>query len=241
MKVALCISSYLRTWKDNFSLLKSNLLDRYHPDVFIHTWNAVDSNNNNSFLDDVNHFLAPKKMLIESPIALPITDLMRRRNNNRRDINSVLSMFYGIKRADELRTSYEYMNGSYDCVIRFRGDIVLLEPLEIKENNLDKITIPKYGDYDGVNDQFAWSCSEWMKRYCSTYDNIEEFLRIEGYMKEVNFNPEELLFNNLKKYNMNLVRPEIKYQLSRMNGETLDNKATELHWKSLLAKGPQNR
>lgn len=233
MKTALCISNFLRTWKDNFPSLKDNFLDIYNPDIFIHTWNSIDSNRISPFLDNINSYFSPKKILIESPISFSISERMKNRNN-KRNINSVLSMFYSIQQSNHLKTMYENMNGfKYDCVIRFRTDIKLFDQIYFDKSDLNKITIPKYGNYDGINDQFAWSSSENMDKYCSTFSNIKDLLNIEGYKKEINLNPEELLYNNLIIYNIQLFRPEIKYVLCKTNGEIIDNKKSEELWTKL--------
>lgn len=43
MKKALLISGHLRTFKSCFPLLKENLLDVVELDVFIHTWDQLES------------------------------------------------------------------------------------------------------------------------------------------------------------------------------------------------------
>ncbi len=49
MKLALCLSGHLRTFDQVFQNLKENVLDRYNPDVFLHTWT-----------DSFGHYMHPR-------------------------------------------------------------------------------------------------------------------------------------------------------------------------------------
>jgi hypothetical protein len=41
MRVAVCISGELRTYKENYESLKKNILDPYDADVFLSSWNTT--------------------------------------------------------------------------------------------------------------------------------------------------------------------------------------------------------
>lgn len=84
---------------------------------------------------------------------------------------------------------------SYDCVIKFRPDIVhtslptgLLEPMP--DNNT--IVIPDANHFrGGLNDQIAWGRPEAMEKYMTIYDDLERDLA-QGGLKCV-LHPETML------------------------------------------------
>ncbi len=39
MKVAVVLTGHLRCWRDVLSNFKQRIVNRYNPDIFIHTWN----------------------------------------------------------------------------------------------------------------------------------------------------------------------------------------------------------
>ena len=40
MKVALLLTGHMRCWQQVFPNTKQHLLDKYNPDIFIHTWDS---------------------------------------------------------------------------------------------------------------------------------------------------------------------------------------------------------
>lgn len=67
-----------------------------------------------------------------------------------------------------------------------------------------------YGDYYGINDQFAFSNSENMNKYCSTFSNIENYLAAGTI-----FCPEILNKTTIEINKLELTRPFISYGLRR--------------------------
>ena len=39
MKVAVILTGHMRCWRDVLPNFKEKVIDRYNPDIFIHTWN----------------------------------------------------------------------------------------------------------------------------------------------------------------------------------------------------------
>lgn len=46
MKVALCLSGQMRGYLEAFPSIKKNIIDKFNPDVFIHTWSDIGISNN---------------------------------------------------------------------------------------------------------------------------------------------------------------------------------------------------
>jgi hypothetical protein len=117
-------------------------------------------------------FEPPKKFLLEEFTGANF-ELIKPQN--------VLSMFYSIEQANNLKKEYEKENNFvYDIVIRSRTDIIL------QNFNLDLNTLDNKIYYYGLNqfmfnniaicnDQFAIGSSEYMNIYSSLYSLLEYY------------------------------------------------------------------
>ncbi len=226
MKIAVCISGHFRKLDSHIDALNRFLindpLNEY--DLFIHTWNVTDRNGSSLNEDIVYKKYKPKIMVIEKPIIFAATQLMLDKNIGKYDINGVMSMFYKIEKCNQLKLDFESSNNfKYDCVIRFRGDVELLQPLHINKDDLHKLAIPLHGDYYGLNDQFAYSNSDVMNKYSSTFSNISDHL-----VNRV-FNPEIFTKETVIKHKLELVRPSVQYIIRRSNNDIFSN-STDSTW-----------
>lgn len=232
MKIALCISGFMRGFNSNFISLKQYLID-INPEIhiFINTWNYIDFDNFQGINEnEIKNLYNPKKIVIEKPFQLPTHQLMIDKNPEKlRNINNVLSMFYKINKCNELKCEYEKENNfKYDCVIRFRSDINLTSRIIIDKSKLNNINIPMYGDFAGLNDQLAFSNSDNMNIYCNLYNRIVEYLTIENTY--LCMKPELFLKFHIEHNNLKLNRPLINYDLIRLNGQILNNKTREIEY-----------
>lgn len=223
IKTALCISGHFRSIAKNITSINLNILSNKNLDVdiFIHTWSVIDRGHTKT-IDQafIKKEYNPKLIAVEPPKNLLITPLMREKNFNKRDINGLLCMFNKIYLCNELKSKYEKDNNfKYDCVIRYRADTDLHEPLKIDNStNLNKLHIPEYGDYGGLNDQFAFSNSDNMNKYCSTYNNITKYLE-----SGMTLNPEYFTKKTIDDNNLELERPRIDYSVVWSNGQSWNN------------------
>ena len=220
MKVALCISGHFRSDR-TFLGIRDYILSNpnIECDIFIHTWNIKDRHGAPLQESKIVAEYQPKRYVIESPKQFNITPLMEQQNFNKRDINGLLSMFYKIEQCNELKKQYEKEhNFTYDCVIRFRGDIELLDPIDFQNLDMNKLYVPLHGDYGGINDQFAFSNSKNMDVYTSTFSNIETYLKSNMLL-----NPEFFTKETISRNNLELARPYIKYVVRWINGAVWNN------------------
>ena len=236
IRTAVCISGHLRTFSTNYRSVYENLLRHFDCDVFIHTWDVLgmsyrplDGNihaiNTHDLEGAINALYHPKKMIIEPSRKIESTPFIQSKVIDFRDVPGILSMYYKIEECNKLKSQFEQEQGfTYDCVIRFRGDLYLEQIFPIDFNmSKDHIHFPFYGNFGGLNDQLAWGSSKVMDDYSSLYSNIEACLRGGAPM-----HPERLLgyyINQFKKIPVNKVH--YKYLIKRSNGLIQDNMLLE--------------
>lgn len=238
LKTALCISGHLRTFEDNYESVKINILDRMDCDVFIHTWDIMgmayrpsDSKlyaiETQRLASKIQKLYNPKKLVIEPTKPFPITPLMQSRLLDHRDISGILSMFYKIEACNSLKKEYETENGfTYDCVIRFRGDLFMETPIPVDFNtNLNHLFIPAYGNFGGICDQFAYGSSPIIDTYSNLYSNLQRYLEIGAPM-----HPEKLLQFHIEYNRLPITKVHVRFLIKRANGLIHDNMLLERAW-----------
>jgi len=214
MKVALCISGYMRGLSICLPTWEKHLLHGGHQfDAFVCVGPTNDGDNNRRIDEEIKAlertFPVLKTLLVDSIGHAP--PILYSRNFNNRNVTGVLSMFSKIKIANELKTLYEKSNGfTYDVVMRLRPDTFLESQVVLEYNN--SFYIPKHGDFGGLNDQMAWSNSENMNYYSSMYDNIVPYM--EQY-PNLRFDPELFVKLHLDTKFPVIERPDILYRLAR--------------------------
>lgn len=235
IKAALCISGHLRTFLDNYKSVKEHILDKMNVDVFIHTWDTLglsyrftDSNlyvtETKNLVDRIEQLYHPKKLVIEKTKTFNVTPLMRSRLLDHRDIPGILSMFYKVEECNKLKKQYEEDGGFvYDCVIRFRGDLWVEQPLPIDDRtNMNHLFLPMYGNFGGACDQFAYGSSPIMDKYSCLYSNVEQLLRDGAPMQ-----PERLLQFHIEQQQLPIAKVHFRYVIKRANGLIQDNMLLE--------------
>jgi len=200
-KVALCISGQPRSVEEGFPYIKKYFLEKYNPDVFLHSWYdkekvgkkfdfSIEYNRNDFWREGIDRRLLdlynPKKYVIEKPKEFDLSRLM---HGNFEMLNpyNVSSMFYTIFRSNSLKKEYELENNFlYDVVIRIRTD------LEIKTFNLDlnninteaihairighTLNVSPFKDSNIINDQLNFGGSKQMDIFSDVYNNLEKYL-----------------------------------------------------------------
>lgn len=198
MKVALCISGQLRTYKDCFSSLNHNLIKPFNPDIFIHTWQDVGASikdevgvehNLLASEEELNKMYSPKKVII-----LKRPEYISERYNgkvvpqiliDREPIHhkSVLAMYFQIFECNKLAVDYANEHGfEYDLIIRARPDMVFCEkiPMLAIRNVLRNSSLVYYSDYfirkkTRVSDKFAFGSQSAMTEYCSAWNLLDKY------------------------------------------------------------------
>jgi len=213
-KTAICLSGQPRFIEDGFLTFSKNLVGFKDMDIFIHSWDNSLPGNNDKLTDveDVNNvfnFYEPKDYIVEeqridiAPDGLSHKEFVH------------YSMFYSMYIANKLKIDWEIKNNfKYDCVIKSRFDLALLEELNVFDYNLNQINSPDVcGNPKVISDWFNFSNSKNMDIYLDVYNNMQEYKK-QGIMMT---SGEELFThhykrNNLKikkiKCNLNLIRSD---------------------------------
>lgn len=235
LKVAVCLSGHMRTFENNFQSFKDNILSKYDCDIFIHTWDLMGSSfrftdnklhlvNIEKYIDKIESFYKPKKMVVEPFRLFDLNSLMKQRAVPGRDASGTISMYYKIEACNSLKKEYEKENNMlYDCVIRYRSDLYLDQSFPLDHNtNLTAVHVPMYGNFGGINDQLAFGSSSLMDNFCSVYSNLDNLLQAGA-----NLNPEKLLMSQVNYHSIPIIKDYIKYNIRRANGMVQDNMLLE--------------
>ena len=217
MRVALLLSGEIRNWEDPYKSLYNNILVKYNPDIFInYNWESDIEMN----VGKINEIWAPKELVFDKYRNDYYNVLFNSNTGNKApetNRDSVFKMWYGISKANKLKSDYEVANGfKYDFVIRSRFDLEYTQPLELK--NFNDITIPIGWDHrGGYNDTFAYGSSEAMDYYASLFNNLQSYL-IEGAL----LHPESILKYHLDKGPYGILRTSIPIKLRDMQLDKLE-------------------
>lgn len=255
MKVALCYSGLVRNFHDCLSSHKNFIIDRYKPDIFIHTWSKIGSNTlphwyteeyslekhidetekqNNIDAKSIIDILQPKKFLIEYPDILYFYNKFYSDNYN--FFNNVM-MHYSINKSNNLKKEYENNYSSkYDMVIRCRFDSYF-ENLEIKNYLKNTIYLPPSQNMDV---QFSKEMLESLERLGPVYmtndqfaygcsESIDYYSAVIDYMiKDINYytkHPEGVLAEHL------WLKNNSQYKNIQIN-DTILMRIQSRYWKS---------
>ena len=202
MKIALLISGHIRSFKDNIENIKNNVIQDYDVDIYIHY--SVDSKYNNNIIDvdQIKKILNPKIILCGNDLSFNVNV----------KINAIYNQNYKLYALNEIKNNIAKIeNINYDCVVKIRPDIQLLEKLQYI--NLDTINIPidtkidhnKLSNFDEnyMCDIIAFGNNGLMNDYCNMFLSLEDLIVSYGHVNET------LTYYYLQKYNYNLI--EINY------------------------------
>mmetsp|Transcript_5089 Transcript_5089/g.8750 ORF Transcript_5089/g.8750 Transcript_5089/m.8750 type:complete len:362 (+) Transcript_5089:259-1344(+) len=137
------------------------------------------------------------------------------------NVNTTISMFQGIQKANQLRVRYQDSVGvRYRFVLRWRADIKPVSRLVLGGLDYEPFFgfdrryawIPRGFDWGGLNDQIALAAPEVMDRYASVYDSISDI-----YERNITFHPERLIEAHLVQRHVMVRRWPFFYCLIRNN------------------------
>jgi hypothetical protein len=143
MNIALILTGHLRCWRDVFPNTKEVILDKYNPDVFIHTWEDQawwDPHSKEGFVANTPKIELDEVRKAYNPVSLVAEDFEQYRagfdqaaeryTNHYHVKRNILSMFYKVGRGVDLMNAHTARTGKhYDYVIRMRPDMVFQEHL----------------------------------------------------------------------------------------------------------------
>lgn len=215
MKVALLISGYLRTFKNNLPKIKNSIIDNFEDvDVYIHI--TKNEKNNDTYLnltsltDDIKYIndeLKPLSLICEDNILF----------SDDKKINNTYNNWFKFYKLNELKKINENENKlKYDLVIKFRPDLNIISD-NIFNFSENVITIPKESLIDkkkliNPNDKYlcdilAYGSSSLMDDYFSIFNSLESLMNNYGYVSET------ILYHHLTNNNINYELRNIKYNV----------------------------
>ncbi len=126
LKVALCISGHFREYRKTFQSIKTTIIDIFHPDIFISTWDepgywtsnndkGVDNYGRSLDIEDVKEIFNPTNIEVEDlnvfkNLFEDISDMIVSKQENKlrwgRKQNLV-GMYYKIWKCNNLKKKYE--------------------------------------------------------------------------------------------------------------------------------------
>jgi len=147
MKVAVLLFGHLRTFEYCAPYLKKNFLDKYDCDVFIHTWNTMDSETKSwdnkksqhcpvteAIKAKIKKIYNPRKILIEEQVIKEEILVHSLVDDKSASLAGIHFMFESMNKANLLRKEYEKEKGiSYDIVLVTRPDVAFFRVLELEK------------------------------------------------------------------------------------------------------------
>ena len=160
MKVAVILTGHMRSWEQVFPNFKEKIIDKYNPDIFIHTWSDEgwwtpgDKVTETGVFDDspkinigaIIQAYQPKEIRVDDWNKSIIDEIPtfnqhfenigKRYENFAHKPRNILSMFYKISAGIGLMNEHSAKNGvQYDLVIRMRPDMIIHDELPDFEQN----------------------------------------------------------------------------------------------------------
>ena len=209
LRIAVCFAGKIRTfWWCKGSII-ANVLKRLpgKVDIFVNTVDEAGA--------EIVQTLNPRKAIVETQPEIDERDYWDFMGKGSYPVPGVLQQLRSVAQANSLKQAAESEDGRlYDWVIRIRPDLLFHRPIEdLSLCNRSAIYIPKFSNYWGLNDQFAFGSSACMDLYCSRHLHIEECL-LAGHP----FHPETLLSWWLATNSVPVARTEIVYSIAREDG-----------------------
>jgi len=144
MKIAVMFFGHLRTFEETHTFTMTNLIERYDCDIFMHTWDEIDSStlawNNKAqrqkdiSWDAVEKIYKPKKLKVEHQETKEDQIVVSLDESRKTSLNGMKFMFYSMEQANKQRYDYELETGmKYDIVLCIRPDIAVYNFLDIEK------------------------------------------------------------------------------------------------------------
>jgi hypothetical protein len=214
MRIALCISGFLRSCDGCVESLRNFILRPFNPDVFISTWEAEDpADQSLAIAEDLYRPKAMETQVWPNVLA-SWGDLSEFEKRKRADttVPNVLGMFYKIYRCNQLKKAAESTQGfRYDVVVRLRTDLMFFDTPPLQETVSGHVAIGNSFGYGGLPDLFAYGDSMVMDVYSDLVTKIPQYIS-EGCV----FHPEMLLEWHVKRaLPQGVVFSSVPYRLVR--------------------------
>lgn len=211
MNIAVLIYGRLNKCTEHYSNIIESIGKNNNVDFFLSSDNA-----SQSLLDDFIRVYKPIKYINE-PVYYDcdITKYPNRRTETSdTTIHNMVCHYINKLRVFTLLDEYmTQLKRTYDVVVSLRVDCFFHNSFKFDNLLENTIYIPEGYDYveNGINDQVAYGKVDVMRKYNSIFLNIIYFLDNNMSIPH----SESLHYANIKYYNLNVSRPDIKYYLDK--------------------------
>jgi hypothetical protein len=208
VNIALCLSGQSRHVEEGYNLFKKNLVNFDTMDVFVHTWEDNEFEKIKKLYNPVSCIIEPQR----HDICFGETELNYKQSPASSGNFVHYSMFYSIFMSNLLKKQHEKFHDKYDCVIRSRTDVALLETLDVSLCELDRvIATDSCNNPKVISDWFNFSSSDLMDIYTDAYFEIPN-LKVQ----KVNVNSgEEIITNHLLNEKIEMAKLSVDLKLIR--------------------------
>jgi hypothetical protein len=181
MQIAVCVSGAERLESEALTLFMRNLPRDAEIDCFCFFWEGGPVGEASALVETVRRKTEGRLRHVEVEIGRDFTmdfnfTVQKYPETN---LENVVRMFRAIRRCNDLKLRREVGQGFvYDHVVRTRADVRLSTELDLgrfMSLSREFVVFPENGHWrGGLNDQFAFSCSQMMDAYASVIDYIPE-------------------------------------------------------------------
>jgi len=223
-ELAICISGSLRSIEYCIKNFIENIIVPNQKTMNITLFYYIPNDANSKKINYIKQLNA--QYTIKNDITLPIPNIRwsvqpdKKDNVSKGGINGYLQQLYGIEQSYLMMENYEKENNiTFDYILRVRNDVIFKEPIILDTFSLDKIIVPNFHYWIGINDRFAVGNREAMITYMHMYSNIykisksnlkqnntplflknaEHFAKINLEYNKITYLPEQsILFNRVR-------------------------------------------
>jgi hypothetical protein len=230
--LAICISGSLRSLEYCLKNFITNIIEPNENQMNIIIFYYIPNDANSKKIEFLKENLQNKYKflyLIKDDISLPIPNIIWNGRPSSIVIDSVssgglegyLQQLYGVEQCYLLMKEYEQKNNiNFDYILRVRNDVIFKNNIFL--NNLigDKIIVPDFHYWTGINDRFAFGKKNLMIVYMQMYSNLYKIVN-HNHVKENTLyldNAEYFCKINLLFHNISYKHENILFNRVRMNG-----------------------
>ena len=230
MKIAICISGQMRTYKKCCDQMLTRFKE-FNPDIFIYTWRqngksarGGEENNEDITYDELNRLYKPKGVVIEEYKNSYLYELegvtypesIKKKSVETKSVTSI-PMFYTMYKCNNLRKKY---NKNYDIVIRIRPDLILPSDINYRTifnmiiENGENVFITDQFNHFQFSDRLFISNPEHNDYYCSIFSKLNGYWEFP-IRNNVMLVGERLMKFHMDQYNKKLNVHKLETQILR--------------------------
>jgi len=222
MRVAVCLSGHLRTWKTTAKSFHRYVQFPHDADVFIHTWSTLDFPSRTWWRKDLNKietvtrpddlkanlskYYNLKGFQIENQVDFYKPEFEAWNKDSQILAENVVSSLYSAKCSYHLLLKHEEETGQkYDVIVKTRPDIKFFSRLQLQSIDVDYVSGLKmfnWENYEPFSDLLNFGLSEDMGILFNFFDHIDDYLKPQNFCPKT-IVPEVLMGKYLKNRGVN--------------------------------------